>query len=105
VRAEQESGGIQVAEVNCEQGDNSRESRTCESAGQDYVRGHLADDARDRAVAFQAWIRFVAIGEQGGLRFTLAFTKASINGGIVGEAAAAGSRRCVRIGAHQCWKA
>jgi hypothetical protein len=32
VRAEQESDGIQVADVNCEQGNNSTESRTCESA-------------------------------------------------------------------------
>ena len=45
---------------------------------QDDVRGHFADDARIVPIARQTRIGFVAVGEQRGPRFTLAFTKASI---------------------------
>jgi len=50
------------------------------------VRGHLADDARIVPIAFQARIRLVAIGEQGGSALYVGFHE-SLNrrGGIVGD--------------------
>jgi hypothetical protein len=70
------------------------------------VRGHLADDARIVPIAFQAWIRFVAIGEQGGLALYVGFYESfNRHGGIVGEAAAAGLAPLRSNRPHQCWKA